>query len=187
MRLLRIGLRVIAVGAMTVAVGVAVNQVLNGGRWNLRWLIVAVALAVLAEALNLWLGTHDKDPSQDGTPRPMFWSSLTSEDGTPLRLREITPRDLGVQPSRFGVEGNSPYIHRQADELLADALADEDKRLIIVEGPRLAGATRTLTQAAQVHLPDYLAVGFVDDPRVPLTDMINQAGRGGVVAGSPEP
>ena len=46
-----------------------------------------------------------------------------------------------------------------------------------MEGPRLAGATSTLAQAAQVHLPDYLAAGFIDDPRVPLVDMITQAGR----------
>ena len=177
MRLLRRGLRVIAAGAVTVAVGVAVNQVLNGSRWNLWWLVAAVALAVLAETLDLWLGAHDKDSNQDATPRPILWPSLTGEDGTPLWLREVTPRDLGVHPSRFGADGNSPYIRRQADDLLADALADEDKRLIIVEGPRLAGATSTLAQAAQVHFPDHLTAGFVDDPRVPLADMITQAGR----------
>jgi hypothetical protein len=64
MRLLRGALRVIAAALVTVAVGVAVNQVLNGGRWNLRWLIAAVVLAFLAETLDLWLGTHDKDSSQ---------------------------------------------------------------------------------------------------------------------------
>ena len=177
MRLLRRALRVIAVASVTVAVGVAVNQVLNGARWNLRWLIAAVVLAVLAETLDLWLGTHDKDSSQDGTSRPTLWPSLADENGRPLPLREVTPRDLGVHPSRFGTEGNSPYIHRQADNLLVDALADEGKRVIIVEGPRLAGATSTLAQAAQVHLADYLAAGFIDDPRVPLMDMITQAGR----------
>ena len=124
MRLLRRVLRIVAASALTVAVGVAVNQVLNGGRWNLRWLVAAVVLAVLAEALDLWLGTHDKDSIQDGTPRPILWPSLAGEDGRPLRLREVTPRDLGVHPSRFGSEGNSPYIRRQADDLLADALAD---------------------------------------------------------------
>lgn len=46
-----------------------------------------------------------------------------------------------------------------------------------MEGPRLAGATSTLAQAAQVHLPDHLAASFVDDPRVPLADMITQAGQ----------
>jgi TPR repeat protein len=177
MRLLRRSLRIIAAGAVTVAVGVAINQVLNSGRWNLWALAAAGALAVVSEALDLWLGTRDKDLSKNATPRPTLWPNLTGEDGRPLRLAEVTPSDLGVHPSRFAAEGNSPYIRREADDLLTDALADEDKRLIIVEGPRLAGATSTLAQAAQVHLPDHLAAGFVDDPRVPLADMITQAGR----------
>ena len=42
MKLLRRSLRVVAIGAVAVAVGVAVNQVLNGGRWNL-WRLVAAA------------------------------------------------------------------------------------------------------------------------------------------------
>jgi tetratricopeptide (TPR) repeat protein len=46
-----------------------------------------------------------------------------------------------------------------------------------MEGPRLAGTTRTLTKAAQSCLPEHLAAGFIDDPRVPLEDVIAQAGR----------
>jgi hypothetical protein len=177
MMLLRRGLRIVAAGAVTVAVGVAVNQVLNGGRWNLWWLVAAVVLAVLAEALDLWLGIHDNSQIQDDKLRPVLWPGLAGENGMPLRLREVTPRDLGVHPSRFGAEGDSPYIRRQADELLAEALTGDRRQLIIVEGPRLAGATSTLAQAAQIHLPDHLAAGFDDDPRVPLADMITQAGR----------
>lgn len=71
MRLLRRVSRLIAVGAMTVAVGVAVNQVLNGGRWNLWWLAAAVVLAMLAEVLNRWLGTRDGDSTRHSTPGPV--------------------------------------------------------------------------------------------------------------------
>ena len=106
-----------------------------------------------------------------------MWPGLAREDGTPLLLSEVTPRDLGVHVSRFGPEGNYPYIRRQADDLLAETLADLGKRLVIVEGPRLAGATTTLAQAAQACLPDHLAAGFADDPRVPVTEMITQAGQ----------
>ena len=59
MRLLRRGLRVIAVTLLAVAVGEVVNQIRNGGRWNLRWLAAAVVLAVLAESVDLWPGTRD--------------------------------------------------------------------------------------------------------------------------------
>ena len=169
--------------------GVAVNQVLNGGRWNLRWLVAAVVLAVLSESADLWLGTHDGDTGLDEAARPVLWPGLTDEDGTPRMLSDVTPRDLGVHVSRFGPEGNSPYVRRRADDLLAATLADRGKGLVIVEGPRLAGATRTLAQATQACLPDHLAAGFADDPRVPLADMIAQAGRwahdaGGEAAGA---
>jgi hypothetical protein len=92
-------------------------------------------------------------------------------------LRDVRPRELGVHASRFSVDGDSPYIPRQADALLAAALTGNEKRLVIVEGPRLAGTTRTLAEAALAHLPDHLAAAFVDDPRVPLADMIDQASR----------
>jgi hypothetical protein len=48
-------LRAVVVGLAAVAVGVATNQVLNGGQWNLPWLAGAIVLAALAEGLNLWL------------------------------------------------------------------------------------------------------------------------------------
>jgi tetratricopeptide (TPR) repeat protein len=177
MTLLRRGLRVIAVAVVTVAVGVAVNQVLNGGRWDVRWLAAAIALAAVAEGLDVWLGKRDgaRPPADEAVP--VLWSDLAGEDGFPLPLSEVTPRDLGVHPSRFGRDGDSPYIPRAADSVLAAALTDAGSRVVIVQGLRLAGATSTLAQAAQSCLPDCLAAGFIDDPRVSLEDMIAQAGR----------
>lgn len=46
-----------------------------------------------------------------------------------------------------------------------------------MEGPRLAGITRTLPRAAQAYLPDHLAAGFTDEPWVSPADMIALAGR----------
>lgn len=177
MRLLRGCLRVVAAGAGVVAVGVAVTQVLNGGRWHLRWLFAAVVLAVLSAGFDRRLGAHDGNNGTGDATRPVLWPGLAREDGTPLLLSEVTQRDLGVHVSRFGSEGDYPYIRRRADDLLAETLTDCRKRLVIVEGPRLAGATTTLAQAAQACLPDHLAACFVDDPRVPLADMITQAGQ----------
>jgi membrane protein implicated in regulation of membrane protease activity len=53
-------MRAVVVGIAAVAVGVATNQVLNGGKWNLPWLIGAVLLAALAEGINLWLEARDQ-------------------------------------------------------------------------------------------------------------------------------
>lgn len=119
MKFLRRALRVIAAGALAVAVGVAVNQVLNGGHWNVRWLIAALVLAVLSEALDWWLGTHEGDRGVAEAARPVLWRTLAGDDGTPLLLAEVSPRDLGVHPSRFGAEGDSPYLRRQVDDELA--------------------------------------------------------------------
>jgi hypothetical protein len=63
---LRVVLRVVAAATVVVAVGVAVNQVLNGGKWNLRWLVGAILVAVLAEALNLWLGDRGETAAPAG-------------------------------------------------------------------------------------------------------------------------
>jgi hypothetical protein len=53
-------LRAVVVGLAAVAVGVATNQVLNAGKWNLSWLVGAVLLAASAEGINLWLEARDK-------------------------------------------------------------------------------------------------------------------------------
>jgi Tfp pilus assembly protein PilF len=175
MRLLRTGLRIVAVVLVALASGVSVNQVLNGGQWNLWWLAAAAMLGMLAESCDLWLGIHDRDRGLGDAAQPVLWRRLAGDDETPMLLSEVTLADLGVHPSRFG--GDCPYIRRQADDLLAGSLTGDGKRLVIVEGPRLAGATSTLARATQVCLPDHLAAGFVDDPRVSLADMIAQAGQ----------
>jgi hypothetical protein len=183
MRLVRAGLRVVAGGIITVALGVSVNQVVNGGRWDPRWLVAAVILAVAAEGTDVWLGTRGHGDSRGEVARPVLWQGLAWADALPLLLGEVTPRDLGVHASRFSAEGDSPYIGREnADEALAAALAGDGPAVVIVEGPRLAGATSTLAQAAQAVLADYLAAGFIDDPRVPLADMIAQASQWAISA-----
>ena len=53
-------LRAIVVGLAAVAVGVATNQVLNGGKWDLPWLVGAILLAALAEGINLWVEARDQ-------------------------------------------------------------------------------------------------------------------------------
>lgn len=175
MVLVRIALRAVAVASGSVAVGVATNQVLNGGTWNLRWLVGALVLAALAEGLAEYLAARDAAAGSRVLPRPTLWPGLGAQDGKPLLLRDVRLRELGVHASRFSADGDSPYIPRQADGLLAAALTGNEKRLVIVEGPRLAGTTRTLAEATLAHLPDHLAAAFVDDPRVSLADMIAQA------------
>jgi hypothetical protein len=139
---MRRALRAVVVELVAVAVGVSGNQVLNGGKWNLAWLAGTIVLAALTGGLNFWLETRDGAHGRRAAGVPVLWPNLVAQDGTPLRLGDIHPRDLGVHASRFGAEGNSPYIRRQADDVLTAALTGDEKRLFVVEGPRLAGATR---------------------------------------------
>ncbi len=168
--------RAVGVPLAAVAVSVSANQVLSGGRWDVPWLAGTIVLAVLAGVLNLWL--EARDGQGDGGPRgPVLLPGLAGEDQLPLPVGDVSLRALGVHASRFGERGDGPYVGREADALLADVLTGDEKRLVVVEGPRLAGATRTLAEAARTCLPGHLAAGFYDDPQVPLADMIGQAAR----------
>ncbi|WP_198653840.1 FxSxx-COOH system tetratricopeptide repeat protein [Actinocorallia populi] len=72
--------RVVVVAAGTVAVGVAINQVLNGGEWNWWALGVAATIAVAAEAVNQWLARRDVIRSE---PQP------SAQVPVPLESRSV--------------------------------------------------------------------------------------------------
>ncbi|XVQ09357.1 tetratricopeptide repeat protein [Spirillospora sp. CA-255316] len=175
-----------ASAVLVVGIGVATNQVLNDGRWAWWWLAGDLALAGAAAVV-----THRASMARaaggDTTIEPVAWPTLTGPDGQPRTLGEVTPRDLGVHPNRFGAEGEAFYIPREVDQTLDAALLEGDRRIVLVAGPRLAGTTSTLAQAAQYHLPAHRVIGFIDDPRVRLAEMIDQArawagqGRGAVL------
>ncbi|MFI6604158.1 tetratricopeptide repeat protein [Nonomuraea sp. NPDC050536] len=176
---------VIAAAVLTISLGVATNQVLNGDDFQPLWLVLGLVLAVLTIALQRWLYRRDL---ADAELQPVLWPELTGGSGRPKELSEITPRDLGVHVNRFAVSGQPPYIARVADDLLAAAFTGDDgPRLVIVHGPRLAGATATLAHAVLTHLPGhYRVVAYHDDPRLSISAMIehaarHRADRGGVV------
>ncbi|GAA0558399.1 tetratricopeptide repeat protein [Actinomadura livida] len=159
---------------LVVAIGVATNQILNDGTWAWWWLtgdlVLAGAAAVVTHRASMARGAGG-----DATVQAVPWPSFTGPDGRPRTLSEVTPRDLGVHPNRFGDEGEAFYISRDVDNALDEALTGGAKRIVLVAGPRLAGATRTLARAARSQLPGHRVIGFADDPRVRLGDMIDQA------------
>jgi tetratricopeptide (TPR) repeat protein len=163
-----------AAAVLGVAIGVATNQILNNGKWGWWWLAGDLFLAGAAAA-----ATHKTAAirAADGEEavHPVPWPTLIGSDGQPKIFNEVTPRDLGVQPNRFGSEGEAFYIPRDVDDALDIALTESARRVVIAAGPRLAGTTSTLAQAAQCQLPEHRVVAFVDDPRVRLIDMIDQA------------
>jgi hypothetical protein len=64
--------RVAAVAVLTVTVGVAINEILNGTTLQPLWLIAGLVLAALAETLQQWLARRD---AAAGTVTPVLWPS----------------------------------------------------------------------------------------------------------------
>lgn len=152
-----------------VAVGIATNQVLNDQVWSWPWFAAAVAFAVATIVINRWLEGSRR-------PRATLRPDLVDARGRPLLVSEVTPRQLGVHPSRFGRDGDSPYVERDADVILATALREEFCHVVVVQGPRLAGATSTLAQAAQTCLADCRLLAF-SDPQLTVAQMVDQCRR----------
>ncbi|KOX24198.1 tetratricopeptide repeat protein [Nocardiopsis sp. NRRL B-16309] len=121
------------------------------------------------------------------TARPRRWLSLRGDQGRPRRFAEVTPEDLGVHRAAFGPGGNAPYVRREADEAIEEALRDDGRRVVVVSGPRLAGSTRALAHAAREVLGDHVVVAFLDDPDVALAAMIAAAAAITGSAGGPAP
>ncbi|MER5421170.1 NB-ARC domain-containing protein [Streptosporangium roseum] len=62
-------LRIVVAAAGTVAVGVAVNQILNGGTWNWWALGTSAGLAITAEGMNRWLAR--REVTENGSAPPV--------------------------------------------------------------------------------------------------------------------
>lgn len=159
-----------AAALLTVAVGTTTNQVLNNRVWSWPWFAAAVAFAAATVVVDRRMAAAEQ-------PQATLRPDLVDIKGYPLLVSQVTPRQLGVHPSRFGPQGDSPYVERDVDEMLASALRDGDRRLVIVQGPRLAGATSALAQAAQTYLSSHRILGYVDDPRITVAQMVAQGRR----------
>lgn len=137
-----------AASLLAMAGAIAANQVRTNGVWNWPWGAAAAMLALMA----VFFGWRQRTCRQRHTE---LRQDLFDASGKPLPLGQLTPRQLGVHPSRFGRNGDSPYVHRDADRTLLTRLRAQHPQLIIVSGPGLAGATSTLVHAAQTALPGY--------------------------------
>ena len=154
-----------AAAVLMVAVSITGNQAYtdHGLRW--AWLIGALVVAGLSVAAGQRLARS----------RPRGILRLTDEKGRPPLLGEVMLTDLGVQESRFSGWEQFPYISREKDRGLTDALQEGDRRLVIARGQRLAGTTRTLARAAQAVLPDHRLVAFTVDQRLSVAEMVEEA------------
>jgi tetratricopeptide (TPR) repeat protein len=148
---------------LTAASGVALNRV--GGSWLQQLAVFAVAcvLLVLAALVAGWGSSGTKLRLRTADAR-----------GRPRQLCDVELGDLGVHWSQATADGYGPYVAREVDRVLSEAISG-GQTLVAVSGAVLAGRTRTLAEAAQRHLPDAWLVWFEEMPGARLSDMVAAA------------
>ncbi|WP_433241100.1 ATP-binding protein [Actinomadura nitritigenes] len=153
MRLFQWGARLVCVAAGTVAVGVAVNQILNGGVWNIPWLVASLIAAGAAEALNVWLGRVDQlsDPSRTLPPpdpaRRRIERSPYPKDERSASLP--TPRQLPRLVHHF--------TDRTTEVTVLEGLRRDSSDLVLISGLPGVGKTALAihwTHSVSEHFPD---------------------------------
>lgn len=149
-----------------VAAAVAGNQILNGRVLEWRWVPVAIVLT----GLLLWL-------SELAFHEPKVPLATQDDHGLPLPLREVRLTDLGVHPTDWGADGRSPYVPRDVDDELREAV--RGMRVLVAHGPRLAGTSRAVAEAVTHELPGWRVVvpEGGSTPAVGLADLIRGAKR----------
>ncbi|GAA0953207.1 NACHT domain-containing protein [Actinocorallia libanotica] len=142
--------------AGTVAVGIAVNQVLNDDEWNLWALGIAVLIAVSAEAVNQWLGHLDgRDAAGAVTPETVGnaaealarlvkaqWTTeaairaLDDPDPMPVRWR-LAEAAVMDHPERVSRSRDPDWSGRsdRIDEIAAWLRELERSRLVVLGEP----------------------------------------------------
>jgi TolA-binding protein len=160
----------IVAAVLMVAVGVAINQILNNGTWSWPWFAGAVLFATGSVIVSRRMAIADKSSP---TPR----GDLITDDHRPLLVNQVTPRQLGVHASRFGRLGDSLYIQRDIDTILAERIREGSRQLVILHGPQLAGTTRTLVQIALNYFADFYLLSFIPDPEFTVSQLVAETRR----------
>ncbi|MFG3441138.1 tetratricopeptide repeat protein [Nonomuraea sp. NPDC047897] len=155
---------------LLLAVAVLGNQVLDDSGWSWGWGTAALAAVLVTAAWDRWRS----QPEPEGRLR------LADADGRPLRLEQIRLIQLGVTDSRFaGPDGLAPHITRPVDAVLGEALEalvdGHGRRVVVVQGERLAGTTHALAHAAQTCIPHWRVATFDREQELTLAAMVEQA------------
>jgi hypothetical protein len=150
---------------LTAGAGVAVNRVGGSGWQQVVVFAVACAFLIGAAAATSWGG---------GRPGPRLRTS--DAQGRARQLGDVGLGELGVHWSRAAVDGYGPYVERDVDRKLDEAITG-GQSLVAVAGAALAGRTRTLAEAAQRHLAGSWLAWFEEMPGARLADLVAEARR----------
>ena len=95
--------------------------------------------------------------------------------GAPV-FHDVAMTDLGVHRSRLARAAGETYVERDIDGAVQAAVST-GRRLVLVHGPVLAGATRTLVEAVRKERPGVRLVAFEPDRTATLARRVEQARR----------
>lgn len=150
---------------LTAGAGVAVNRVGGSGWQQVVVFAVACAFLIGAAAATSW-----------GDGRPGSRLRTSDAQGRARQLGDVGLGELGVHWSRAVVDGYGPYVERDVDRELDEAITG-GQSLVAVAGAALAGRTRTLAEAAQRHLAGSWLAWFEEMPGARLADLVAEARR----------
>ena len=152
-------------GVLAAAGGVAVNRVGGSDLQQAGLFAVAAVIFIAAGAVTRW-GDHS----------PGFRLRTTDAQGGPRQLGDVELGELGVHWSQTTADGYGPYVERNADSGLDEAISS-GQTLVAVSGAVLAGRTRTLAEAARRYLADSWLAWFDVLPDTSLSELVAEARR----------
>ncbi len=152
-------------GVLAAAGGVAVNRVGGSGLQQAGLFAVAGVIFIAAGAVTRW-----------GGDSPEFRLRTADAQGGPRQLGDVELGELGVHWSQTTADGYGPYVERNADSELDEAISS-GQMLVAVSGAVLAGRTRTLAEAARRHLAESWLAWFDVLPGTSLADLVAEARR----------
>ena len=187
-------LRPLAAAVITVAVGVAINQVRNGGHMSWWWLIASVALAISLGVLNQWLSRVDTASAGQVTTERVAkaadelaytvleqWEkeakARSLDDPAPMPVRwqrtsriRLIDRSVNLTPGAFAeVEG---FSVGEPASLVSEFRRMRRRRLVILGGPG-SGKTTLAVQLVRELLRTRSAEG---NQREPVPVLLSVAG-----------
>jgi tetratricopeptide (TPR) repeat protein len=162
------GIVVVGAGLMTAAPTVQLWAI--GDHRQPVWWAVGGAF-VLTVATLVW--DRRRELTRDGGPHLL----LKDRKGRPYRVNKVTLVQLGVHPCElFPDLDASPYAPRRSvDDAVRKRLVNRLARVVLLPAPRLAGASRTLANAAAEVVTDALVFKFVPDPAFTIADLVHAA------------
>ncbi len=147
---------VLATGAAILTAAVQISQKVKAPVWLFVTLYAFAGLVAIAAA---WVALRQKRSEDERAWEQEVTSLLAlgpGRGGRLPRVSEVSPYELGVSRSTYAPDDahrNDPYVDREVDGRLREAIRGREPPFVIVVGDSKAGKSRTLYEAVLAELP----------------------------------